>query len=400
MLNTLLELLAMGFRIRHRVILAAVVASLLTGCGDDEGLDSRSAPVEIEEADLAAVAETYAKLVYRSYQASLSSAEALQASIETFIARPSDATLDMAKRAWLTARDDYGPTEAFRFYDGPIDNPDDGPEGQINAWPMDEAYVDYVQDHPTSGIINNPATTPQITAKVLTAANEQGGETNISTGWHAIEFLLWGQDLSATGPGTRPVSDYTTAANAERRKTYLSLLAKQLTADLAQVSAPWAPGGEYRTEFLRHPRQAVQNLLRGIGALSAGELAGERMAVAFETKDQEDEHSCFSDNTNADIHNNAIGIRRVYLAEGVEGMSPSDLVAKFNPKLDTKLRAELDESVSLIAAFPTTFDHMIGAAEGTAEHHAFAAALRAIETQGETIAEAANALGLKISISV
>ena len=58
---------------------------------------------------------------------------------------------------------------------------------------------------------------PEITAEALTAANEEGGETNISTGWHAIEFLLWGQDLSATGPGARPATDYTTAPNAERR---------------------------------------------------------------------------------------------------------------------------------------------------------------------------------------
>ena len=37
---------------------------------------------------------------------------------------PTPATLEAAKRAWLLARDDYGPTEAYRFYGGPIDNED------------------------------------------------------------------------------------------------------------------------------------------------------------------------------------------------------------------------------------------------------------------------------------
>ena len=304
--------------------------------------------------------------------------------------------------AWLAARDDYGPTEAFRLYDGPIDNPDDGPEGQINAWPMDEAYVDYVEGDLTAGIINDPAGFPEITVDVLVAANEEGGESNISTGWHAIEFLLWGQDMSTDGPGNRPVTDYTTEANAPRRGQYLQLLTTLLIDDLTFVADQWAPQGSYRTEFLSDPSVAVQRLLRGIGALSAGELAGERIAVAFETKDQEDEHSCFSDNTNADIRNNVAGVRMVYLAEyeGIEGMSPSDLVAKVNPELDAQLRENLDTSLALTEAFPATFETMIAAPESDANNAALLAALVSIEDQGTLIAEAAAALGLEISLEL
>ena len=158
-------------------------------------------PVGVTDEEKEAVATAYADLVFAGYDASIASATTMQAAIDAFLADPTDATLDAAKQAWLTARDDYGPTEAFRFYDGPIDNPDDGPEGQINAWPMDEAYVDYVEGDATAGIINDTAGVPEITAEVIVAANEEGGETNISTGWHAIEFLLWGQDLPTTAPG-------------------------------------------------------------------------------------------------------------------------------------------------------------------------------------------------------
>ena len=151
------------------------------------------------------------------------SAKQLQAAIAAFVAAPSDATSAAAKEEWLAARDDYLPTEVYRFYDGPIDHPKTGLEGQINAWPLDEAYIDGVTDDPESGIINDTSTYPEITEDVLVEANEKGGETNISTGWHAIEFLLWGQDSTTGQPGARPVTDYTTAANAARRAGYLTV---------------------------------------------------------------------------------------------------------------------------------------------------------------------------------
>ncbi len=352
--------------------------------------------------DLAAVATTYADLVDASYQAAIASATEMQAAIEAFLADPSERPSRAAKDAWLAARDDYGPTEAFRFYDGPIDNPDNGPEGQINAWPMDEAYVDYVEGDATAGIVNDTAGYPEITADVIVEANEQGGETNISTGWHAIEFLLWGQDLSADGPGERPVTDYTTDANAERRATYLQLTTQLLIDDLTSVADQWAPDGAYRTEFLADPALAVQRLLRGIGALSRGELAGERMAVAYETKDQEDEHSCFSDNTDADVTNNARGAQMVYLADfpGIDGPSPSDLVAAVDPELDAALQTQLATSVELTSGFPATFETMIAAPEGDPVNEAFLDAIVSIEDQGDMIAEAAAALGLEITLEV
>ena len=159
-----------------------------------------------------------------------------------------------AKEAWLAARDDYGLTEAFRFYGGPIDNEENGPEGLINAWPMDEAYVDYVEGDPTPAIVNDPHTYPTIDAELLTSLNEQGGETNISTGWHAIEFLLWGQDLSDDGPGESPghrLHDAPTTPIAAA--TYLTVVTDLL------IDASRRPGrrvGSRRRQLPRRVRRA------------------------------------------------------------------------------------------------------------------------------------------------
>ena len=183
----------------------------------------------------------YANGVHALYTKSLNSATAMDAAIDIFLADPTPATLEAAKRAWLVARDDYGPTEAFRFYGGPIDNEEDGPEGLINAWPMDEAYIDYVEGDAGAGIINNPDEFPEITAELIESMNEEGAEENISTGWHAIEFLLWGQDMNEVGPGSRPVSDYISADNADRRAAYLATASDLLLVHLRGLVDAWGP---------------------------------------------------------------------------------------------------------------------------------------------------------------
>ena len=140
----------------------------------------------------------------------------MQSAIGRFIKAPSAEGLDKTRQAWRDAREFYGQTEDFRFYGGPIDD-ENGPEGQINAWPLDEAYVDYVEGKPTAGLVNN--TQVKITKAALIDANERGGEENISAGWHAVEFLLWGQDLSATGPCNRSYEYYVTAKKVQAARS-------------------------------------------------------------------------------------------------------------------------------------------------------------------------------------
>ena len=211
--------------LKRVLLLLAVPVLALAACNDGGG-----------SSDLkTSVVENYAAGAHSSYARSLASARVLDTAIDNFLAAPSQPRLDAAKRAWLRARDDYGVTEIYRFYDGPIDNEEDGPEGLINAWPLDESYIDYVDGDPSVGIINKPGEFPAIDATLFVSLNEEGGEENISTGWHAIEFLLWGQDLNADGPGYRPIEDYTVNDNADRRRTYLAVTSDLLLAHLQQV---------------------------------------------------------------------------------------------------------------------------------------------------------------------
>ncbi len=307
----------------------------------------------------------------------------------------------------LPARADYGPTEAFRFYGGPIDNEADGPEGLINAWPMDEAYVDYVDGNPDAGIVNNPDDVPTIDAAALTEANESGGETNISTGWHAIEFLLWGQDLSADGAGQRPVSDYVDAPNADRRAAYLAQVSDLLLVHLGGLADAWDPAGEgnyYDSFTTDDPAASMTKIITGIGELSRGELAGERMNVAYAARSQEDEHSCFSDNTHNDIIANAVGIERVLTGDypgGIDGPGVLDVIRDVDADLAKQLEAEVAASVAAVEAIPAPFDQHLrdGVPDSDPGREAILAGITSLESQTPTIVAAAEALGLTINVT-
>ena len=170
----------------------------------------------------------------------------------------------------------------------------------------------------SGGIINMVDDFPTIDADVLSDANGAASDTSVSTGYHAVEFLLWGQDLSSEGPGARPYTDYVTgddatAENADRRAEYLDVVSALIVTNLSTVNDAWADGeANYRADFLKlPPKEALGKILLGMGSLSGAELSGERMNVAYEDQDQENEHSCFSDNTVADLHNNATSVQKI-----------------------------------------------------------------------------------------
>ncbi len=379
-----------------RLGILAAAGVLLAACSDGGAND------DLKEQ----VVRNYADGAHAMYSKSLASAETMDAAIDRFLAAPSAVRLDAAKRAWLLARDDYGPTEIYRFYDGPIDNPEDGPEGLVNAWPLDEAYIDYVEGAPGSGIINNPGDFPVIDATLIVSLNEEGGEENVSTGWHAIEFLLWGQDMNDDGPGLRPLEDYTTNDNADRRAVYLATASDVLVRHLRDMVDAWAPGdsGNYRAEFLSvDPDEALTRIITGIGEMSRGELAGERMTVAYEARSQEDEHSCFADNTTADIIGNALGVWLVYTGDYgvVSGPGVRDLIAAEDEELAQQLEDEIRRSVALARAIPAPFDQHLreGVSDADAGRRAVLDAIVALENQTDTIVSAAEAIGITISVS-
>lgn len=374
--------------------LKPLVAASLLACALAASVNAQTA------ASPASVAAHYATLVHANYEDTLKDAQSLQQAVKAFTGSPSQATLDAARKAWLFARESYGQTEAFRFYGGPIDD-ENGPEGQLNAWPMDESYVDYVEGKKTGGIVNNRKAA--ITKNALAGMNEKGGEENVATGWHAIEFMLWGQDLSETGPGNRSFEDFVNgkAPNADRRRQYLNVVTELLVDDLNMLVKAWAPGAKnnYRAKFEEGSDESLRKMFVSLGSLSRGELAGERLEVALASQDQEDEHSCFADNTHRDAVANAKGIENVWLGRyvrtdgsTVQGPSLRDLVATKDAALALKTTQQISQSVQAAEAIPVPFDRAI--VPGSAGRPKIEATIRSLTAQSNDIVAAAAAVGI------
>ena len=383
-----------------RFIVLGFLTVYLVSCSPEKNISAK-----VENLDLAQVVKTYSEIVYSTYVDSHAAAKEMSKSINEFLDSPSEQSFIAAKESWISARLPYLQTEVYRFYGGPIDD-EDGPEGLLNAWPMDEAYVDYVKGAPDSGIINDDKAYPEITKDLLISLNEKDGEENISCGYHAIEFLLWGQDFQTNGPGERPHTDYTTAANADRRKEFLKITVSLLLENLESLVNEWVPSkANYRSNFLKEDSLvAIQKILSGMTLLSGFELAGERLLVAYESRAQEDEHSCFSDTTHNDAIYDIVGIINVWSGtykalDGtkIEGPGIRELATDQDPALGSKIDKALMSALDKSKAIPTPFDQAILAKDGSESRKAIINLIEELENVADGFVTIAKNSGINVS---
>lgn len=402
----------MSHFLRSRFLPLLAVLALTSACSG--GSDNNTPDPQLVSQQ--EVVENYSDIVLATYDDSLDLVLSLQEALNTFVANPTEDNLQAAKTAWKASREVYGQTEAFRFYNGPIDDAD-GPEGFINAWPLDEGWIDYVDGNADSGIINRTVDFPNITKEVIAGQNGNGSDTNISTGFHAIEFLLWGQDLSeGPGPGQRPFTDFVTdgsgtAANQERRGQYLNAIAELLVDDIQVVRDQWTPNtpGNFRETFENlDPKEALARILIGAGSLSGGELSGERMSVAFNTQEREDEHSCFSDNTHRDFIANEKGIQNVLLGryvrsngQVVDGPGIDDLLEQANPTLHATVDDQFDAVNDALSAVNANapFDQEIRSINPE-KRALVSTAITALQGQTGLISDIGDALDLNLNLDL
>ena len=380
-------------------------------------------------ADKAAVLDNYANIALAKYEDSLTTAQALQSAVDALVANPSAEALEAAKQAWLRSRVPYQQTEVYRFGNAIVDDW----EGKVNAWPLDEGLIDYVDasyggatdenEYAVLNVVANPSftlsgetidaanITPALLEEALHEADEV--ESNVATGYHAIEFLLWGQDLNGHGPGAgnRPWTDYAaadacTGGNCDRRADYLQAATALLVSDLEWMVAQWQEGGDARSQLIADENAGISTILTGMGSLSYGEQAGERMKLGVMLNDPEEEHDCFADNTHNSHFYDAMGIRNVYVGsytriDGtvVSGESLSSLVAAADAAVDAELNAKLNatmiEMMELKTAAEAGFAYDMMLERGNAEGEALImGAVNALVDQTRSIERAVAALGV------
>ncbi len=334
--------------------------------------------------DKSAVLDTYANIAAAKYQDSLIAAQSLQASVNALLVDPSAEALQAAKEAWLKSRIPYQQTEVYRFGNAIVDDW----EGKVNAWPLDEGLIDYVDtsyggpsdenEYAALNVVASPkftlsgseidasSITPTLLAETLHEAD--GVESNVATGYHAVEFLLWGQDLNGhgNGAGARPWTDFAagnacTNDNCDRRGEYLKAATDLLVSDLEWMAAQWTEGGAGRADLMADQDAGLSAILTGMGSLSYGEQAGERMRLGLMLNDPEEEHDCFSDNTHNSHYFDGLGVQNVYLGSYVRidgtvvsGPSLADMVAAEDASLDAEMRGKLSATMMALGLIKTT----------------------------------------------
>lgn len=392
-------------RMSARVLAVAAALGFLSACQGTNQSSSQSAGQSATQGvSREAVLDTYVDIARASYGDALTEARALQEAIERFLAQPSEAGLLAAREAWLAARIPYQQTEAFRFGNPVVDEW----EGRVNAWPLDEGLIDYVA--PAYGtesdnnyfyaanIIANPVVdiggisvdANEITTALLaeTLHTIDGVDANVATGYHAIEFLLWGQDLNGTNPGAgaRPWTDFSldqcSNDNCDRRRDYLQAATQLLVTDLEEMVQHWDEGGAALEDFrAKGVDGGLATILTGMGSLAYGELAGERIRLGLLLHDPEEEHDCFSDNTHWSHYYDALGISNVYRGSytrvngrSVDGVGLEDLLRAEFPAVHAEMNARLEETELAMTALVeagqsgNTYDVLIanGNSEGEA----------------------------------
>ena len=372
---------------------------LVAGEGGGEGSGAENATIYALQStepkafqyDATAQIAAYVDLVSRSYQAAVADAALLEKAVDGLLAAPSAENLAAARKAWIAARPAYLRTEAFRFYNGPIDRI----ESEINSWPINEAYLDYVEGKPDAGLINDPKVKADI--DFLEGLNQKQDEADVTIGWHAVEFLLWGQDLSATGAGNRPFTDYVAGQGSnDRRRAYLKLVTGQLVKELAELQADWDVSNpkSYGAEFKSFPqREAVGRIINGMAILAGYEFMSERLGVALDSGDQEDEQSCFSDTTKQDFVHDLEGIKAVWTDAKL-----SALVAAQDPSLAKRVDGLFADTASKIAALGDPWDQVLAAPKDSPARKDAEAVVTALQALADGLKAVGNTLGVLVLI--
>ncbi len=342
--------------------------------------------------------DAYVDLVATSYKKAADDARTLAQAVDALLTAPSEDSLKAARQAWVAARPAYLKTEAFRFYDGPIEEV----EGTINAWPMNEAYVDYVEGKPEAGLINDASF--RIGLEEIEKSNQSKDEADVTTGWHAVEFLLWGQDLSADGPGNRPFTDYVAGTgNNDRRRQYLKLVTDDLAHRLHDLEGAWQLQNSlsYARKLKAMPeREAIGRMVNGMAILAGFEFMSERLAVALDSGDQEDEHSCFSDTTRQDFIYDLAGIKQVWTGdnEGGERAGLNDLVRSQDAALADQIDGLLADAETKVATLGDPWDQVLAKPKDSPERKAAEDVVAALQALGTGLTSVGGKLGVLVLI--
>lgn len=318
-------------------LIVAISLTFLAACTpkQPDAMPKQSASIEIDASTFSAQVGIVA---YTSLSRASQSAQVMDSKLASFMYHPNPMSQEEITQSWRQAYDDFLYTLIFSYL--PIQDPPDWhTQGisyddlliQLDSWPIEGGYIDYIPGYPFSGIVNDLAL--DIDEKNLRSQHGFTDPTNASLGYHAIEFMFWGQEGNRSAhdffpqENTAPVpindtegnshnydeQDITadgtavhTPQNHNRRRQYTKLLSEILQKDLHRVQRRWEPSNGYYSQLLlqSNPENTLQ------AAFIAGQrfISEELLQKRFQLISSE-----FSNSSQQDMHALLTGLESWYL---------------------------------------------------------------------------------------
>ena len=333
----------------------------------------------------------YTLLGYAMYSDAFSAVAELWKEIKVFDEAPSEPTFLQARHAWQTSRLAYDRTEVFRFPRSPIE--EENLEELINAWDVQAGVVE-------ADIIGDPDAFPEISRQVLVQLSRSPEAPGVVTGWHVVEFLLWGP--VGTERDAR-LTKFTDDGLADRRRAFLRAAMDLLVFHIGRVRGDWEEENydNFAGAFLMERQDVVLGaVFTGISTLTREVMAGERLRAPLADNDPAQLLSRYSDTTTDDLLANLEGLKSIYggtyvTSHGrpVTGDGFKVLVASVDAALAEALDAALENATAKVEAIPRPLGIVL--AEGDpAERATVIAAAEALEAVSDLTERAKVVLGV------
>ena len=342
--------------ILQRIGIAMLSALLLAGCSDnaaepqivETAAEAAPSAFELLNPELSASAKEIALEYVRQIDTDFKQAgieiKKFQSSIATLTDQTNIENLNLSKQAWLNAHSAYELTTLHRYYATQLMGEQDSLvlmqlQYQINHWPIVPGYIDYVDGYPDSGIVHD--INVNLDADSLREQHGSFDVSEVTLGFHAIEFLLWGYDADSVA---RPATDFDAVLELtpkeiesgytleqlsnNRRRLFLSVVVDTLVKDFLALQSLWLaeePSISQRIESISGT-ELIVILADSMSAMLTQELLQRSLYPMLNGDFVESVQSPYSRSTQNAVSSQLSGLERLLLERQTENGTTLDLV--------------------------------------------------------------------------
>ena len=331
-------------------------ALLLAGCSDnaaepqivETAAEAAPSAFELLNPELSAsakeIALEYVQQIDTDFKQAGIEIEKFQSSIATLTDQTNIENLNLSKQAWLNAHSAYELTTLHRYYATQLMGEQDSLvlmqlQYQINHWPIVPGYIDYVDGYPDSGIVHD--INVNLNADSLREQHGSFDVSEVTLGFHAIEFLLWGYDADSVA---RPATDFDAVLELtpkeiesgytleqlsnNRRRLFLTVVADTLVNDFLALQSLWLaeePSISQRIESISGT-ELIVILADSMSAMLTQELLQRSLYPMLNGDFVESVQSPYSRSTQNAVSSQLSGLERLLLERQTENGTTLDLV--------------------------------------------------------------------------